>query len=632
MRNFFFILLLALLVKETGLQAQNQRFVVEKAAFSSGLTDEFSPVYYKDGIVFCSNLRDNSPIGYKDDKNRLYKIVFAGRRDSTSWKIPRLFARELTSDFNDGPSTFNEKGNIIYYSRNNSIASPLKDVNDTTNKLGIYTAELVNNIWTNIRPFKYNNTLWTYFSPSLSPDGKRIYFSSDMPGGYGGMDLYFCDSLSDGWDKPVNLGPVINSPKNETFPFAGKYDKLFFASDGHDGFGGKDLFYTQQINGKWLNPVHLDSAINSPADDFSIVTDSTFEKGFFSSNRLKTDDIFSFSIPPVEFKSCDTLRENNYCFTFYDERHNLLDTIPVTYIWEFSDGIKMAGPEVKHCFPGPGKYSVILSIFDNLTGNPISEKVEYKVDLTEIAQPYINSLNVGIAGKSITFDAAGSNLRDFAITDYLWNFGDGFRAGGQFMNKTFKTEGEYDIQLGLLGQKDSLGVIPEKCVFKKIRIYDSYQELQLKQELTNPVTGKSDSAGVQEKALGIRVLFMDDLSERQKIRIKAALKDSLGQVLYFNNYGLEVSALPKFDMICNVLAQNPDIRLELVLHSSIQHPGHMQDSEKWAQEIGFYLRNKGVRSSAFQITGAGSEPPVFKQVVPNRLGKDDLIYIIFMKY
>ena len=190
-----------------------------------------------------------------------------------------------------------------------------------------------------------------------------------MPGGIGGMDLYYCDRHNNDWDQPVNLGPVINTSKNESFPFACKYGKLFFASDGHEGFGGKDLFYTQEINGEWIVPVHLDSAINSTADDFGLVIDSTFENGYFSTNRLKTDDIFSFSSAPVEFTNCDTIKENNYCFTFYDEQHQLIDTIPVIYQWDFGDGIIRIGKEVKHCFPGPGEYSVKLNIIDELTGD-----------------------------------------------------------------------------------------------------------------------------------------------------------------------------------------------------------------------------------------------------------------------
>ena len=398
MSKYFYIILFITLFVKAELYAQSQRFIVKTAPFSSRINDEFSPVFYKGGIVFCSNQSDNSLVSYKDEQNRLFKIFYVTKKDSTGWKHPKILAKEITTDFNDGPVTFNENGNIIYYSRNNSIENSLRNISDTSNKLGIYSAELINGIWTNIKPFTYNNPLYSFCTPALTPDGERIYFSSDMPGGSGGMDLYYCDRRNNDWDQPVNLGPVINTPKNESFPFACKYGKLFFASDGHKGFGGKDLFYTQEINGEWIVPVHLDSAINSTADDFGLVTDSTFENGYFSTNRRKTDDIFSFSSAPVEFTNCDSIKENNYCFTFYDEQHQLIDTIPVTYQWDFGDGIIRIGTEVKHCFPGPGKYSVKLSIIDELTGDTIAEQVEYKVELENIEQAYINSYNVGIVG------------------------------------------------------------------------------------------------------------------------------------------------------------------------------------------------------------------------------------------
>ena len=91
----------------------------------------------------------------------------------------------------------------------------------------------------------------------------------------------------------------------------------------------------------------------------------------------------------------------------------LIDTIPVTYQWDFGDGIIRIGKEVKHCFPGPGEYTVKLSIIDELTGNTIAEQVEYKVELENIEQAYINSYNVGIVDKSISFDGAKTNLKGF---------------------------------------------------------------------------------------------------------------------------------------------------------------------------------------------------------------------------
>jgi hypothetical protein len=470
MKKICYITFLLTLFATADLYAQTQRFVVKPTSFSSRINDEFSPVYYRNGIVFCSNQRDNSLIGYNDEKSRLYKVFFVDRKDSMGWRSPEILSKEITSGFNDGPATFDTTGNLMYYSRNNSIENSLRNVSDSSNKLGIFSAELINGTWSNIKPFPYNNLLYSLGTPSLSPDGKRIYFSSDMPGGSGEMDLYYCDRNNDAWDKPVNLGPVINTQKNESFPFAGKYSKLYFASDGHKGLGGKDLFYTQQINGEWINPVHLDSAINSPFDDFGIVTDSTFENGYFSTNRRKTDDIFSFSSAPVDFTSCDTVKENNYCFTFYDEKFKSLDTIQATYQWEFGDSVKHPGKEVRHCFPGPGKYVVKLSITDDLTGKLITEKAEYKVELKNIDQAYIKSTDDFKVGKPILFDGVTTDLKGSRITDYFWNFGDGFNPGGSAISKTFKKKGDYIVRLGLLAGKDSLGVVRKTCVMKKIQI------------------------------------------------------------------------------------------------------------------------------------------------------------------
>jgi len=470
MSKNFCLIIFALLSLMTESVAQSDNYIVKPTPFSSRIYNEFSPVFYKGGIVFCSDQSGNSLVSYKNNQNRLFKIFFVTKKGSSGWTHPEILAKEITTAFNDGPATFNENGNIIYYSRNNSIENLMRNITDTTNKLGIYSAELIDGKWTNIKPFTYNNPLYSFCTPALTPDGERIYFSSDMPGGYGGMDLYYCDRRNNDWDRPVNLGPLINTPKNESFPFACKYGKLYFASDGLKGFGGKDLFYTQEINGEWINPVHLDSAINSTADDFGIVFDSTFENGYFSTNRRKTDDIFSFSSAPIEFSSCDTVKENNYCFTFYDEKQRLIDTIPVIYQWDFGHGIIQIGKEVRHCFPGPGKYPVKLTIIDELTSDTLAKQVEYKAELENIKQANINSDKVGSVDKSISFKGLTSDLKGIKITDYLWDFGEGFKPGGSYINYTFKKKGEYMVKLGLLAEKDSLGVVHKICVMKKIKI------------------------------------------------------------------------------------------------------------------------------------------------------------------
>ena len=135
--RIIFIVLLVIFFVNAGLFAQSQQYVVKMAPFSTQTNDEFSPVFYMGGIVFCSNQRDNSLVSYKDEHNRLFKIFYVSKKNIKGWKYPKILAKEITTNLNDGPVTFNENGNIIYYSRNNSIENSIRNITDISNKLGL---------------------------------------------------------------------------------------------------------------------------------------------------------------------------------------------------------------------------------------------------------------------------------------------------------------------------------------------------------------------------------------------------------------------------------------------------------------------------------------------------------------
>ena len=467
--NFFKIFILLLLVKVEG-SAQFQRFTVEKASFSSRIYDEFSPVFYQDGIVFCSNQSDNSLVRYKNEDSPLFKIFYIPRRDSIRFGSPRLLASELVSGFNDGPAAINAQGTKIFYSRNNSIENSLRNISDTLNKLGIYSGELVNGVWTNIQAFKHNNPDFNLTAPALSHDERKLYFSSDMPGGFGGMDLYYSEMIDGEWNKPVNMGPLINTSGNESFPFAAESGLLFFASDGHPGFGEMDIFYTSESNNEWVTPVNLGPEINSKADEFGLATDSKFENGFFSSNRRGTDDIYRFSRFYIDFGECKSKVENMLCYTFYVLNILRSDTLKVKYEWDFKDGNLLHGEEVDYCFPGPGDYAVSLILFDEISGDTISLKSDYSKKLTNIKQAYIQSADTGLVNQKLRFEAVTNDLGEVIITEYYWDFGNGFKKGQSIMEKEFRNTGTYIVKLGLVFSENEWNGAPKICVMKEIVI------------------------------------------------------------------------------------------------------------------------------------------------------------------
>ncbi len=466
-------LLFGLLTATNLLFAQIKGYKVKLAPFSTILNDEYSPVYYKSGIVFCSNIKDKYIPKYQN-KDKVYFNLLYADKVKTGKNDVSLLSNELTSFFNDGPATFNETGDVIYFCRNTEVKRKLKDVTDSIIGLAIYSAKMENGIWTNIKPFVYNNADYFFLTPALTPDGKRLYFASDMPGGYGGIDLYYCDWNGKDWNQPVNMGPKINTIKNELYPFACKSGRLYFSSDGQNiNFGGKDIYYTQELNGEWISPIHLGRDINSTADDFGLIADPNFQTGYFSSNRKGSDDIYTYNRNMVQFDNCVEQRENTFCYIFYDERLIVNDTISTKYEWDFGSGVKINGEKVEYCFPGPGEYTVILRVINNNTGDTINRPSPHSFEIDYFEQPYITSEEIALTDEKLRFDGLSSYLPGIIITDYHWDFGNGFDNHGPAVDYSFKKTGDFMVKLGLIGETDSLKITKKVCVYKKIKIVNN---------------------------------------------------------------------------------------------------------------------------------------------------------------
>lgn len=218
--------------------------------------------------------------------------------------IPTVrFSKKINSKYHEGPAIFYNNDQKIIFTRNEPVKSNFwTRINDNEiTKLKLYTAEKLAGKWTNIKELKLGDENYSYGHPALSADEKALFFVSDMPGGYGGTDLYYSVFENGVWSKPVNAGPEINTSENEMFPFLDASDKLYFSSDGHLGLGGLDLFVvpldidTKQPLGVVRN---LGAPLNSSFDDFGILTNPDRTSGFFSSNRKRggsDDDIYKFT-------------------------------------------------------------------------------------------------------------------------------------------------------------------------------------------------------------------------------------------------------------------------------------------------------------------------------------------------
>ena len=454
---------------------QSETYIVKKASFSSDKYDEFSPVYYKNGIVFCSN-RNLSLSSRSTSQNKgLFKIYYIDTTGKAGWESTKLFSKNLTTILNDGPVTFNSLRDTIYFSRNQDVSSKLSDISNPRNKLGIFSAVLIGGQWTKIRELRINNEWYNVTTPCLSPDGKRIYFASDKPGGYGGSDLYYSQWKNDRWEDPVNLGPVINTKGNESYPFINPSGELFFSSDGHPGHGGKDIFFSYISDTTWITPVCLDQPINSRFDDFGIVTDAQMNEGYFSTNRDKSIDIYHFktNLPQIFYNTIQ--KENQNCFMLNDSGALEIDSTHLKYVWDFGDGKKASGMVVQHCFQGAGKYIVKLDVIDKATGNLFLSKLEYNLELLDYKQPYINSPETAVKGDTLKLDGVRSNLPGYKVLSYYWNFGDGYRSFGDNVSHAYKENGEFIVNMELTLKSELTGNIHKTGVSRKILIFNDIQ-------------------------------------------------------------------------------------------------------------------------------------------------------------
>ncbi len=282
---------------------QSGRFDIASIEENSVYTD-FAPSFYNDQLVYASARKDRA---FMDKKNKWTQQPYLDLYTKTEEGSETIqFSKKVSTRLHESTSTFTKDGSTMYFTRNNLINQKFGTDDLEVNRLKIFKATLNNNgKWTNIEELPFNNDYYSVAHPALSPDETKLYFASDMPGGYGLSDLYVVDILEDGsFGEPKNLGVNVNTEGRDTFPFMSQEEKLYFSSDGHLGLGGLDIFVKKLNEIKVYN---VGEPINSIADDVTFIIDEE-GKGYFASNRpggKGDDDIYSFVETTPIVEKCD---------------------------------------------------------------------------------------------------------------------------------------------------------------------------------------------------------------------------------------------------------------------------------------------------------------------------------------
>ncbi len=280
-------------ITKNGIESRN--IIIVPVNFNSDKLD-FSPTFWgEDKIIFASNRKESKKKDAWTADN--YVDLFYVEKDSAAnFTKVKSFSNNINSVFHEGPAAIDVKNNVMYVTRNDFIKKKRGYDGKKNTRLKIYKTTVENEEWSKLTALKFNSSEYSCCHPALSPDGKTMVFASDMPEGFGGMDLYITHWDGTEWSKPKNLGREINTAGEEIFPFIHEGGDLYFSSNMRIGIGGLDIFVAKRKDkDKWADPVNVGAPLNSPRDDFGLILRKDKKTGYFTSNRNgEHDDIYSF--------------------------------------------------------------------------------------------------------------------------------------------------------------------------------------------------------------------------------------------------------------------------------------------------------------------------------------------------
>jgi len=278
--------------------------------------------------------------------------------------------------------------------------------------------------------------------------------------------------------------------------------------------------------------------------------------------------------------NCDTLLENHHCYEFWDDLYPEEDSLPVIYEWEFSDGTKISGLRVEHCFPGAGKYWAKLNIIDNSTSDTFYTQTSMEFELVDHIQPYITCNDIGIVESDMEFSGLQSYLPGFITEEYVWDFGDGnFNPGPEIIHQ-FNKPGVYAVKLRVKGYLVGSKTKEFRCVIKPVTILPDTQALAM-------------------------YLSGTELPNDVIARINRDFAEFEGLNFEFNQSEVPESFYPVLDRMAIIMKEIPVLVMEIAAHTDNvgSFEFNMKLSEKRAQSIVDYLISKGIDKK--RLTGKG---------------------------
>jgi outer membrane protein OmpA-like peptidoglycan-associated protein/tetratricopeptide (TPR) repeat protein len=566
-------------------------------------TDEYTPPSANDSRTIGSfgGTNISAGLGYGDKP-----ITESERFDGT-----------INSKYHEGPAAFFKDGQRVIFTRNNFLNGKARKSSDGINKLKLYIANAEKNGWGDLAELPFNSDEYSTGHPALSPDEKLLFFASDMPGGYGGTDIYVSRLDGENWSAPINLGNEVNTKGNEMFPFIDEKGNMYFSSDGQPGLGDLDIFFVQvdgvTPRGRVLN---IGSPINSSKDDFGIVTDGLRQTGYFSSNRKRggdDDDIYKFE------RQCELKEGCDLILAIYDADTKMpLDNVNVLY--EDSEGNLQEGisdAEGKVLISGltESEEFTFRATREGYTANTVSFSTEGCNN-----EPSRLEIPLSIPVPEITEETVAKNSIKSGSQSGIANPQTGFSESG-YNSKSTGTGVTCTIKGRVLSQSGGkplegvLVTIKSDCDGTTQTAYtdlSGFYEFTVQEGCDYTLEGNKNTLASQGKKIS-------KLSCAEGGITTDVYMFTSGDVLKVENiyfdYGkcnIRKDARTGLDKIVTLMRQNPDMKIELSSHTDARSDAAFNDkiSQGRAKASADYLFKRGISRTRVQYKGFGESMPV----------------------
>ena len=563
---------------------RNQSFLsVNEAKFNSSQSD-FAPTYYDGGIVFTSARRGKGRFAW-DGSNYLDLYQLRGETDIEALSIV------INSRYHEGAAVFFDHDTKVVFTRSDYKDKKLGKSQDGVNKLKLFYAEKEESgKWSKPELLPFNSAEYSCGHPTIDSD-TTLYFVSDMPGGFGGTDLYHCKYYNGQWQNPVNLGSTINTEGDEMFPFLWEdeqHRELYFASNGHQGLGGLDVFGIDIVQGTNGHITNLGHPINTSTDDFSLILeadkkDNQQRSGYFASNRKEgtgSDDIYYFT-------SSKPLLDQLKVTGVVTNDHDATPIPDATVILQDSKGNEIATTVAD----GQGGYSFVVEL-----------DKQYKVVAKQ--QDYLENIAVFATTEKqkITWEAnvALRKNNDFSLFELIAESNTNNPIVGVQVTENDNMTGNTVLDM----PTDSQGTFSYDMEDKELDDRISYQ-IRLNKE------------GYLSKL----VTFNSQLTEPGQINLHEVLNVQLDKIdigtdigalidiqpIYFDlgKYAIRPDAAEELDKIVVIMIENPGLEIELGSHTDARGSAssNLRLSDKRAKASAEYIISQGI--SQDRIVGKG---------------------------